>query len=130
MFGIGTQELVIICVVALLVFGPKRLPELARMLGKGMTEFRRASNDLRSSLELDHPATPRPTPAPPRIVPRPVSQPPTDPREQREPDGLPAQSIAPEPPPAAGAAPPASPASPAAGSTEPAPDVRRDAGSE
>ena len=42
-----------ILVVALLVFGPKRVPELARTLGRGMAEFRRASNDLRQSLALD-----------------------------------------------------------------------------
>ena len=53
MFGIGPMELVLILVVALLVFGPKRLPELARTLGRGMGEFRRASNDLRQSLALD-----------------------------------------------------------------------------
>lgn len=53
MFGIGLQEFGLILVVALLVFGPKRLPELARMLGRGMGEFRRASNDLRQSLALD-----------------------------------------------------------------------------
>jgi len=53
MFGIGATELVIIFVVALLVFGPKRLPELARTLGKGMGEFRRASHELRQSLALD-----------------------------------------------------------------------------
>lgn len=53
MFGIGIQELGLILVVALLVFGPKRLPELARTLGRGMAEFRRASTDLRQSLALD-----------------------------------------------------------------------------
>ncbi len=53
MFGIGIQELGVILVVALLVFGPKRLPELARTLGRGLGEFRRASNDLRQSLSLD-----------------------------------------------------------------------------
>ncbi|MFK7897867.1 MAG: twin-arginine translocase TatA/TatE family subunit [Myxococcota bacterium] len=53
MFGIGPMELLLILVVALLVFGPKRLPELARTLGRGMGEFRRASNDLRQSLALD-----------------------------------------------------------------------------
>ena len=42
-----------ILVVALLVFGPKRVPELARTLGRGLSEFRRASNDLRQSLALD-----------------------------------------------------------------------------
>jgi TatA/E family protein of Tat protein translocase len=53
MFGIGAQELAIILVVALLVFGPKRLPELARTLGRGLAEFRRASSDLRHSVQLD-----------------------------------------------------------------------------
>jgi len=53
MFGIGPMELVVIVVVALLIFGPQRLPEFARTLGKGLAEFRRASNDLRQSLALD-----------------------------------------------------------------------------
>jgi TatA/E family protein of Tat protein translocase len=53
MFGIGVQELAIIFVVALLIFGPKRLPEFARSLGKGLADFRRASSDLRQSFSLD-----------------------------------------------------------------------------
>jgi len=47
MFGIGMTELVVIFAIALIVLGPKRLPELARSLGRGIAEFRRASNDLR-----------------------------------------------------------------------------------
>lgn len=43
-------ELIVILVVALLIFGPARLPELARSIGKGLAEFRRASTDLRRSL--------------------------------------------------------------------------------
>jgi Tat protein translocase TatB subunit len=46
-FGIGMTELLVILVVGLLVLGPKRLPELARSLGRGLAEFRRASNDMR-----------------------------------------------------------------------------------
>ena len=53
MFGIGPMELLLILVVALLVLGPKRMPELARTMGKGLAEFRRASNDLRQTLALD-----------------------------------------------------------------------------
>jgi TatA/E family protein of Tat protein translocase len=52
MFGsIGMPELVIILVLALIIFGPRKLPELGRSLGKSLGEFRRASNELRSTLE-------------------------------------------------------------------------------
>lgn len=52
MFGsIGMPELVIILVIALIVFGPRKLPELGRSLGRSLGEFRRASNELRSTLE-------------------------------------------------------------------------------
>lgn len=53
MGNIGFPEMVMIFVVALLVFGPKRLPELGRSLGKGLSEFRRASSDLRNSIERE-----------------------------------------------------------------------------
>jgi Tat protein translocase TatB subunit len=46
-FNIGMTELLVILVVGLLVLGPKRLPELARSLGRGLAEFRRASTDMR-----------------------------------------------------------------------------------
>jgi len=51
MGSIGVPELIIIFVVALIVFGPRKLPELGKSLGKGLAEFRKASNELRSTVE-------------------------------------------------------------------------------
>lgn len=51
MFGIGPTELIVILVIALLVLGPKRLPELASGLGKGLAEFRRATADINAELD-------------------------------------------------------------------------------
>ena len=48
---LGFPELIIIFVVALIVFGPRKLPELGRSLGKGLSEFKRASNELRTTLD-------------------------------------------------------------------------------
>ena len=51
MFGIGFQEMIVILVVALVVFGPKRLPDLAKSLGKGLAEFKKASEEVRKGIE-------------------------------------------------------------------------------
>ena len=53
MFDLGFQELIVIFIVALLVFGPKRLPELARNLGKGVGQLRKAMFDLKSEVERE-----------------------------------------------------------------------------
>jgi sec-independent protein translocase protein TatB len=53
MFGIGMPEMLMILAVALIIFGPKRLPELAKSLGRALGEFRRATSDLKQSIETD-----------------------------------------------------------------------------
>ena len=51
MFGIGMPELAVILVVGLIVLGPKRLPEVARALGKGLAEFRRVTGEVNKELQ-------------------------------------------------------------------------------
>lgn len=51
--GIGPQELIIIFLIVLLLFGGKKIPEIARGLGKGMKEFKKARDDIRDSIEKD-----------------------------------------------------------------------------
>jgi len=51
--SIGTSELILIGLIALIVFGPRKLPELARMLGKAMNEFRRTTDDFKKTWEQE-----------------------------------------------------------------------------
>ena len=51
MFGIGFQEMLIILVVVLIFFGPKRLPDLAKSLGKGIAEFKKASEEVKKGID-------------------------------------------------------------------------------
>jgi twin arginine-targeting protein translocase TatB len=57
MFGIGMQELIIIAIIALIIVGPKKLPDLAKTLGKGFSEFKKATegitDDLKETLKED-----------------------------------------------------------------------------
>ncbi|MFZ3047045.1 MAG: Sec-independent protein translocase protein TatB [Desulfatirhabdiaceae bacterium] len=54
MFGIGMQEMIMILAIALIVIGPKKLPDLARSLGKAMGEFKKATSDLKETIDSDH----------------------------------------------------------------------------
>ena len=87
MFGIGMPELLLILGLALIVLGPKKLPELAKALGKGLAEFRRSTDELKEEFrqmeqEVDEPSPPlvqkdRATEE---------SQPPTGPQTETAPD--------------------------------------------
>jgi len=64
MFGIGVPELILILVVGLIVFGPGKLPEMGRSLGKGIREFRKASNALTAAINAPEPPPAQPVAAP------------------------------------------------------------------
>jgi sec-independent protein translocase protein TatA len=64
---LGVPELIFILILALLVFGPKRLPEIGRTLGKGMAEFRKASTELKRTINTELALDEAPAPPPARI---------------------------------------------------------------
>jgi TatA/E family protein of Tat protein translocase len=88
---LGVPELLFILVLALLIFGPKRLPEIGRTLGRGLSEFRRASSELKRSIETELRVDEPPAPARPR-PPAPASPPPAPPSPPAE---VPAPAIPP-----------------------------------
>ncbi|MCY4506075.1 MAG: twin-arginine translocase TatA/TatE family subunit [Acidobacteria bacterium] len=122
--SIGTMELVVILVIALMVFGPRKLPELGRSIGKSLGEFKRASNDLRHTLEDEihveeqarrETAKPAPAPAPARANTRDPDPVPNTLGQEFDPEATPAsETAAPAPTPAAAPAP-----TPAAAATDP-----------
>ena len=94
MFGsIGMPELVIILMIALIIFGPRKLPELGRSLGKSLGEFKRASNELRNTLDEEIRLEEQRSTAPRAAEQRPVEQRPGEqPVEHQESQGIPRQT--------------------------------------
>ncbi len=87
MFGIGMTELAVIFAIALLVLGPKRLPSMARSLGRTLAEFRRASTDLRREfLEVAEDTRIEPPPAPDSGVAQETAKPEAGPEAPPDPD--------------------------------------------
>jgi TatA/E family protein of Tat protein translocase len=94
-FDIGLQELLVIGVLALLVFGPSKLPELGRMFGRAMREFRRASDEFRTTVETNLKIN-EPDPIPPSYIETPAvatSDPPTSAPLASETESTPAESM-------------------------------------
>lgn len=84
MFGIGPPELLVILLIALVVVGPQRLPEVGKAVGKAMREFRKAQDELKGAINFDFdddPVTPQ-RPAPHRPRPSTVATDPGQPSEQ------------------------------------------------
>ena len=92
MFGIGAPELVLILIVGLIVFGPGKLPEMGRTLGKGLREFRRASNALTTAINTPDPPPAQNAAAQPQPAAAPTAQQTT---EQSAPAAAPAAATSP-----------------------------------
>lgn len=102
MFGIGVPELVLILIIGLIVFGPGKLPEMGRTLGKGIREFRKASNALSQAINApenqpQQPAAPAPQPQQPAVQAQP-QQPAAAPQESAAPAAKPAAAAKPSAP--------------------------------
>jgi TatA/E family protein of Tat protein translocase len=107
--NLGPTELIIILVIALLVLGPGKLPEVGSALGKSIREFRKAAGDIKDSVNLDAPVAPAPA-AP--AAPAPVA--PAAPAAPVAAAPAPAAPAAPAPDPTTPTTPPSGPEAPAA----------------
>lgn len=128
MFGLGFGEIIIILVLALILLGPQRLPDVAKQLGKGLREFKKATDDLKDQFETELYSEPKKPARPALVQPpeaaAPVPAQPPGPAPVASAENIPGLEaamaepvrVAPEPPPAPEAAPP--PAE--AGSAKPA----------
>lgn len=95
MFNLGVPELLLILAVALIVFGPRKLPEIGRTLGKALGEFRRATDDLKNTIEREVRLEELKETGPSLVPYEPVSR--TEPRTMAAP-GEPAAETDPRPP--------------------------------
>ena len=112
--SLGMPELLFILVLALLIFGPRKLPDIGRTMGKAMGEFRRATRDLKRTLDTEISAEEASRPAnPAQVKPAPVVPAAVDPAPAAIPDTVRAtQPSAPTPPTTQAPAPPESPNAP------------------
>ena len=118
MFGpIGVWEMVIILVIALIVFGPRKLPELGRSLGKSLGEFKRASNELRNTLDEEIRIEDRRAPQAAASKTGPAAAPPGEAQTATEPEtaGSSTSTVSPEPATVAAPTPEPHPTEPGAG---------------
>jgi sec-independent protein translocase protein TatB len=110
MFGLGFGEILIILVLALILLGPKKLPDVAKQLGKGMREFRKATDDLKGQFEremyVDEVKRTQPHVVAPPTAAAPVPAPPPGPAPAATADNVPGLDVALVEPPAPGAPPP------------------------
>lgn len=125
MFGLGFGEIVIILVLALILLGPQRLPDVAKQLGKGLREFKKATDDLKEQFETELYSEPKKPARPALVQPpeaaAPVPAPPPGPAPVASAENIPGLEAAmaepvraaPGPPPAPEAAPPAAATGPA-----------------
>jgi len=84
MFGIGFQEMLIILVVVLIFFGPKRLPDLAKSMGKGIAEFKKASEEVRKGIDEAMKEEPAKEDSQPAAGTTPPQDPPKTPAEAKD----------------------------------------------